>query len=71
MPSPPAWRAWALEARLRRLNVGTWVMAITAWPTVISGSWIVYPWYWVEPPDAYPISIARDKKEISDDSDST
>jgi len=29
------------------------------------------PWYWVEPPDAYPISIARDRKEISDGSDST
>jgi hypothetical protein len=69
--TPGASPVGALGARLRRLNVGTWVMAITAWPTAISGSWTVYPWYWVEPPDAYPISIARDRKEISDGSDST
>src|SRR5215207_935560 len=50
MPSRPAQRAWALEARLCRLNVGTWVRATTAWPTVISGSWFVYPWYRAEPP---------------------
>jgi hypothetical protein len=52
----------SLGARLRRLNAGTWVMAITAWLTVISGTWIVYPWYRAEPPesvanlDAYPKS---------------
>jgi len=52
-------------------------MAITAWLTVISGTWIVYPCYRVEPPEsvanlaAYPISIARDRKEISDGPDST
>ena len=69
--------SFSLGACLRRLNAGTWVMAITAWPTVISGTWIVYPWYRVEPPEsvanlaAYPISIARDRKEISDGSDST
>jgi hypothetical protein len=45
-------------------DVGTWVMATTAWPTVISGSWIVYPWYWVEPPDAYPIAIAREEGDL-------
>jgi len=28
----------SLGACLRRLNAGTWVMAITAWPTVISGT---------------------------------
>ncbi len=50
----------SLGARLRRLNAGTWIMAITAWLTVISGTWIVYPWYRAEPPegaaglDAYP-----------------
>jgi len=31
--------------RTRRLIFGTWAMAIIAWATVISGSWIVYPWY--------------------------
>ncbi len=31
--------------RVRRLRVGTWGMAIVAWLTVFTGSWIVYPWY--------------------------
>jgi hypothetical protein len=31
--------------RLRRLKIGTTAMAIAAWATVISGTWIVYPWY--------------------------
>ena len=31
--------------RLRRLKLGTAVMAIAAWATVITGTWIVYPWY--------------------------
>jgi hypothetical protein len=31
--------------RTRRLELGTWVMALAAWLTVITGSWIVYPWY--------------------------
>jgi hypothetical protein len=31
--------------RLRRLKVGTWTMALTAWATVITGTWVVYPWY--------------------------
>jgi hypothetical protein len=30
---------------MRRLYIGTWVMAGTAFATVISGTWIVYPWY--------------------------
>lgn len=31
--------------RMPRLMVGTTVMAIVAWLTVIVGTWIVYPWY--------------------------
>jgi hypothetical protein len=34
-----------IRERMRRLYVGTWVMAVAAWVTVISGTWIVYPWY--------------------------
>jgi hypothetical protein len=45
---------WATEAgiakRVRRVILGTWVMAITAWLTVITGTWIVYPWYRCKPP---------------------
>lgn len=35
----------AIKERMRRLYVGVWVMAGAAWITVISGTWIVYPWY--------------------------
>ena len=31
--------------RTRRLAVGFWAMAVAAWATVITGTWIVYPWY--------------------------
>ena len=31
--------------RMRRLKVGVVTMAVTAWLTVITGTWIVYPWY--------------------------
>jgi hypothetical protein len=34
-----------MAERIRRLKAGTWLMAITAWLTVITGTWIVYPWY--------------------------
>jgi hypothetical protein len=45
---------WATESgiakRVRRLIAGTWVMAVVAWLTVITGTWIVYPWYRCKPP---------------------
>ncbi len=31
--------------RIRRLKIGTWIMAGAAWVTVLTGTWIVYPWY--------------------------
>lgn len=34
-----------LVERTRRLIAGTWVMAIVAWATVITGTYVVYPWY--------------------------
>ena len=37
--------ATGMAERIRRLKAGTWLMAITAWLTVITGTWIVYPWY--------------------------
>jgi len=45
---------WTTEAgiakQVRRLITGTWVMAVVAWLTVITGTWIVYPWYRAKPP---------------------
>lgn len=34
-----------IRERLPRLEIGTMLMAVVAWLTVISGTWIVYPWY--------------------------
>jgi hypothetical protein len=31
--------------RMRRLVLGTTTMAAVAWATVITGTWVVYPWY--------------------------
>ena len=31
--------------RLHRLTVGMWGMAVVAWATVVTGTYIVYPWY--------------------------
>lgn len=38
--------------RTRRLVVGTWAMAVIAWFTVITGTWIIYPWYRAQTPDS-------------------
>ncbi len=34
-----------IKERITRLNIGLGVMAAAAWATVITGTWIVYPWY--------------------------
>jgi hypothetical protein len=34
-----------IAERMRRLKVGVVAMAIAAWGTVITGTWVVYPWY--------------------------
>lgn len=40
-----------LRDRVRHLDAGTWIMAIVAWLTVITGTYIVYPWYRAKPPE--------------------
>jgi len=55
---------WLSAAGLRRrlfwLKTTLWSMAVVAWATVISGTFIVYPWYRAKPPtgvtdlSAYP-----------------
>src|SRR5262245_21207005 len=39
-----------IQERLTRLKVGLWGMAAVAWATVITGSFVVYPWYRAAPP---------------------
>ncbi|MBI4042899.1 MAG: hypothetical protein HY391_05425 [Deltaproteobacteria bacterium] len=34
-----------LQKRVRRIAWGAWVMAITGWLTLFTGTYIVYPWY--------------------------
>jgi hypothetical protein len=53
----PEWITVAgLRERLSRLKLGLWAMAIISWATVISGSYIVYPWYRAKDPNS-PRSI--------------
>jgi hypothetical protein len=42
----PAWLTTVgIKESIPRLIAGTWIMAIVAWITVITGTYIVYPWY--------------------------
>jgi hypothetical protein len=42
----PEWVTVAgVNERTRRMIAGTWIMALVAWATVISGTWVVYIWY--------------------------
>ncbi len=42
----PDWLTRAgVERLVGQLQIGTWVMAVIAWLTVITGTYIVYPWY--------------------------
>lgn len=46
----PEWvKVAGIQERLHRLIAGTWIMAIVAWLTVITGTFIVYPWYRAKP----------------------
>lgn len=60
-----------VKERLWRLKWGTGVMAAVAWLTVITGTYIVYPWYRAAPPDgatdlsAYPRSLLLSDPAIS------
>lgn len=35
----------------RRLTAGIWIMALAAWLTVLTGTYIVFPWYRANPPE--------------------
>ena len=53
----PEWTTPAgIRERLRRLIAGTWIMAVTAWLTVISGTYMVYPGYRAKPPEGVDLS---------------
>ncbi len=56
---PDLLTAEGIKERVRRLKIGTWTMAIVAWATVFTGSWIVYPWYRHEPDGAKYTLLAQ------------
>lgn len=59
---------WALtdrgiRERLTRLKAGVWLMMITCWFTVITGTYIVYPWYREKVPES-PRSLLKANPEL-------
>ena len=61
-----------LQERMTRLRLGVTTMAVVAWVTVTTGTWIVYPWYRATPPEGttdlteYPRSLLRSDPDTSD-----
>lgn len=52
--------AEGITERTPRLLAGSLVMAIVAWLTVISGTFIVYPWYRATPPEGLDRALQSD-----------
>jgi len=60
----PEWMTMeGMRTRVNRMKAGLWIMAIAVWLTVITGTFIVYPWYRAAPPEGtadfstYPRSL--------------
>jgi hypothetical protein len=49
-----------IRERLLRLKVGTSAMALIAWATIITGTWVVYPWYRESDPDSARSTLLAD-----------
>lgn len=49
-----------ITERIRRLTIGTTGMALLAWATVATGTWIVYPWYRDKSPDSAKSRLLAD-----------
>lgn len=54
-----------IAERMRRLVAGTVGMATIAWVTVITGTWIVYPWYREDVPTS-PRSVLLESSGTED-----
>ncbi|MER3405153.1 MAG: hypothetical protein C4289_08320 [Chloroflexota bacterium] len=59
-----------IQERVRRLTAGTWIMAVVAWLTVLTGTYIIYPWYRAKPPQGadlalYPRSYLLSRPELA------
>ncbi len=68
---PELLTAEGLQERARRVKWGTGLMAVIAWITVFTGTYIVYPWYRAKPPEgltdltAYPRSFLKANEAIA------
>ena len=49
-----------IAERTRRLKIGVIAMAAAAWGTVITGTWIVYPWYREDIPESPRSTLLAD-----------
>lgn len=47
--------------RMRRVRIGVTTMAAAAWATVITGTWIVYPWYREKSPGSPKSQLLADR----------
>lgn len=54
-----------LAERIKRLKAGTVGMAVVAWATVITGTWIVYPWYRAEDPNSPRSLLKADPDKVN------
>ncbi len=67
----PQWMTTeGLRKQVSCLVKGTWVMAIVAWLTVITGTYIVYPWYRAPAPEGadltqFPRSFLKANEAIA------
>ena len=57
--------AEGVRDRVRRLKAGVVTMAVAAWGTVLTGTWIVYPWYREDVP-ASPRSVLLANPQLAD-----
>ena len=68
---PALLTAEGLQERIKRVKFGTGLMAAVAWITVVTGTYIVYPWYRAAPPEgltdltAYPRSLLKANEAVS------
>ena len=67
---PELTTAVGVRERVRRLIVGSWTMAVVAWLTVISGTYMVYPGYRAKPPEGvdlrdFPRSFLLSEENLS------
>ena len=52
--------AAGVRDRVLRLRIGVVAMAVAAWGTVITGTWVIYPWYRSKDPDSAKSILTAD-----------